>query len=508
MKYLLVLILTIISNQNFGQKNDYIWFISLSDTLAAEIDFNEGLPVVTHKPSIFDISSTNASFSDDLGNLLFYTNGLQINNQLNGLVENGDSINAGFIANQITQGGYNVISGAFFLPYPEDSTKCILFHMFSEKLPTSTYFLEKLLYTIIDRSANNGLGKVIEKNVPLLIGDETSNFNHASTVRHANGRDWWILVPNLLEPKYYRFLLSPYGILGPEVQEIGFPIGQPVPFVSALHGLNLFSQDGSKYADYETMKGEGFQVFDFDRCTGLLGNPVKIGYEPGFENSNFGGIAFSPSGRFVYMTYNLNNKLRLVQYDLEAPDIVASKVLLSECPGPVSPYECTFVIPVLAPDNKIYVVAKIDTVAYHIIHQPDSMGMACDFEYGGFEIGRHPFSYPPYFPNYRLYDVPGSTCDTLGIDAPVGTVAVEEEGEKAELDIYPNPSGGEVNIRYGLSGKDGQVEVFNLQGQRVRSVVLSKTENALQVHDLQPGIYFVSLLVDGYVQKTGKVVVY
>ena len=379
--------------------------------------------------------------------------------------------------------------------------------MFKEQLPTVGTSIQKLLYTKIDRTANNGLGKVIEKNIPLLVGDETLGFHHASAVRHANGRDWWIILPNQLEPIYYLFLLSPNGIEGPETQEIGFPPNQPIQY--ELFGISLFSQDGSKYIDHNMFKGEGFKVFDFDRCSGLLSNPVKVENETGFEASNATtGIAFSPSGRFVYMTYNLNYKKRLVQYDLEAPNIVASEVLLSECNGPVSHQECSFTIPVLAPDNKIYVGAKIDSVAYHIIHQPDSLGLACDFEYGGFEIGKDPSISPPYFPNYRLYDMPGSPCDTLGIDDPDGTVAVEEQGGKAELDIYPNPSSGEVNIRYGLQGQKGRVEVFNLQGQQIRSADLSTKEDMVQVRGLNPGIYFIRVLINGSVQKTGKVVVH
>ena len=510
MKYFFILLFAFASLKAVGQKHDHIWIAPLNGNLeeAKTIDFNAPSPMVEPIFPITDMTLTNASFCDKEGNLLFFSNGIWVKDKHGNILENGDSINAGNMADQHREYGYRVFNGAFFLPFPNDSNSCLLFHMFNEELPTVGYTYQKLLYTKIDRTANNGLGKVIEKNTPLLVGDETLGFHHASTVRHANGRDWWIILPNQLEPIYYRFLLSPNGIEGPEIQEIGYPPYQPIQY--ELVGINLFSQDGSKYIDHEMFKGEGFQVFDFDRCTGMLSNPIKVDYETGFEVSNgTSGIALSPSGRFAYMIYNRDYKYRLVQYDLSASDIEASEVLLSECPGPVSPYECSFVMPMLAPDNKIYIGAQIDTTSYHVIHYPDSLGLACDFEYGGFEIGKTPSFTPPYFPNYRLYDVPGSTCDTLGIDAPVGTVAVEEQEEKAALDIYPNPSSGEVHIRYGgLSGKDGQVEVFNLQGQRIKSLVLPMGGGEVQVRGLSPGIYFVRVLANGYVLNAGKVVVH
>jgi hypothetical protein len=239
-------------------------------------------------------------------------------------MENGDSINAGMVASSYAN-GYPVSKGAFFLPKPGDSTTCYLFHMFLELTPS--YTLTKLLYTVIDRTANNGLGKVIEKNVPLLSGDAQLNFNHAVAVRHGNGRDWWIIVPHLMQPQYFRLLLTPEGISAPEVQEIGFK--EPTNDPNDYRGTSLFSPDGTKYADYDFLTG--IQIFDFDRCTGLLSNPVKIDYQwDPLWNNGESGIAFSPSGRFLYMTRKKNG-FELVQYDLYAADIPASEVVIYAC---------------------------------------------------------------------------------------------------------------------------------------------------------------------------------
>ena len=248
-------------------------------------------------------------------------------------------------------------------------------------------------------------------------------------------------------------------------------------------------------------------MFDFDRCTGLLGNPVKVEYETGFEPSNgAAGIAFSPSGRFVYMTYMKDAGIRLVQYDLGATDIAASEFLIAECPVPVSPFECSLGFPLLTPDGKIYVSALIDTVAFHIIHQPDSLGLACDFEFGGFAFPeKFPSGGVPYFPNYRLYDVPGSACDTLGVDGPVS--AGEVERTAAIFGVYPNPTNGRYNISHNLKGSQkGKVRVFDLYGHVLESHDLAGASVPLSLEGLPTGVYFLQFSINGKLVQIEKLI--
>ncbi|MFQ5446851.1 MAG: hypothetical protein ACE5FF_07955, partial [Saprospiraceae bacterium] len=437
MKKFFLFSLIFFSYKLFGQLNDNNWLFNRLNTKTFQVDFRTSPPSVTVDVKM-PLAFTKASFSDAEGNILFYTNGIQINNKSDEMMENGDSLNAGYWANVSSSVGYPVPKGAFFLLKPLDSTMCFLFHMYTETI-SGAHFLSKFYYSLIDMNANNGLGSVVEKNIPLLNGDAQLNFNHAVAVRHGNGRDWWIIVPHRMQPQYFRFLLTPEGIYGPEVQEVGFK--EPTLDPNQYIGTSLFSPDGTKYADYDFLTG--IQIFDFNRCTGLLSNPVKIDYQwdPNWNNGE-SGIAFSSSGRFLYMTRKKNG-IELVQYDLFTTDIPASEVVIYSC-NSFNNYLCSMTHPQLGPDGEIYIGAVIDTVAFHIIHQPDSLGQACEFDYGGFVF---PLKYPgtlmPYFPNYRLYDLPGSPCDTLGI----GPVAVEEEGrEESHFHIYPNPAGGEVHL--------------------------------------------------------------
>ena len=72
------------------------------------------------------------------------------------------------------------------------------------------------------------------------------------------------------------------------------------------------------------------------------------------DSNSFGGAAFSPNSRFLYVT----SVLDVYQYDTEASDIAASMVHIAHwdstySPGP--PFATVFDIAQLAPDGKIYI---------------------------------------------------------------------------------------------------------------------------------------------------------
>ncbi len=46
----------------------------------------------------------------------------------------------------------------------------------------------------------------------------------------------------------------------------------------------------------------------------------------------------------------------------------------------------------------------------HVIKQPDSLGITCDFVQGGLELPKDSYTIPT-FPNYDLGALPGSPCE-------------------------------------------------------------------------------------------------
>jgi hypothetical protein len=496
MKYLTFLLL-FLGSFSFAQKQGNIWPIAHTYGLpeATQINFNYTPAVIEEVEREYSFRGAHSSICDESGNLLMLTNGLWITNKSGDVMENSDNLNAGDWASASGDWGYPVDKGSFFLQKPNDENLYYLFHMFIE-LTGGANPLTRFYYTLIDMSYNDGLGKVIEKNVPLLTGDHLLNYNQATAVRHANGRDWWIIVPNHMAPEYFRFLLTPDGIEGPWTQEIGFK--EPTDdWWIYFNGQRVFSSDGSRFADYDFLNYT--QVFDFDRCTGLLSNPVLINHnlDPVLNNAT-SGIAFSPSGRFLYMT-RTNNGYSLYQYDLEADDILASEIEIAACPLVGQQADCSFNNILLAPDEKIY-ISLADSISYHVIHEPDSLGLACDFEQGGLVFPlANPNSWFPYFPNYRLGAFEGSVCDSI--------VSGNENvfSERPGLLLSPNPAndyaGVSVNLPVHQFGQNIELVLLNPLGQvvEVREYDGAVQQYRFDVTALPPGLYSIALRLDGRV---------
>ena len=120
-----------------------------------------------------------------------------------------------------------------------------------------------------------------------------------SVCKHANGRDWWIIIPQWDHPAYYVYLLSPAGLSYSSFQTIGTRLQSS--------GQATFSRDGSIYASYDATTD--LEVFDFDRCIGQFSNSRHVA----INDSMFGmGVSISPNNRFIYAS----SGKRVYQFDV------------------------------------------------------------------------------------------------------------------------------------------------------------------------------------------------
>ncbi len=392
-------------------KLDYIWLLGYDSNLTdltfggSILDFNTSPPHAYYKYLDMNIDVTNASMCDEEGNLLFYTNGIYIANREHEVMLNGDSLNPDPLTLDWRDDGYRLYQGVLTLPLPEDASLYYLFHEERTWVGDPVYWtlIPHMMYTTIDMELDGGLGGVIQKNK--LVLEDTLDFGKLTAVRHANGRDWWLPVPEYNSNRYYRFLFDPEGLEEMEPQIIG----EEVP--SGL-GQAVFSPDGSKYARMNGISatvGAFLDIYDFDRCSGLFSNHNRVQYPQSFGAQ---GVAISPNSRFLYVPAGL----QVFQYDLHAEDIAASEVIVASYDGFVSPLPTYFFLAQLAPDGKIYICASSTVNVLHIIHKPDEKGAACAFEQHGLILPTlNKFSLPN-FPNYRLGPLDDSPCDTLGLD--------------------------------------------------------------------------------------------
>jgi hypothetical protein len=302
-------------------------------------------------------------------------------------------------------------------------------------------------------------GVVSKNNViieePLLVGG-------LSAVRHANGRDWWIFTHGIDSDEFISFILTPYGFEGPFFQAIGTTQVGGVPRAS-------FSPSGDKlaYTGYDT----GLDVFDFDRCTGILSNWQHADITDGsFTRS----VQFSPDGSLVYVS-SVN---WVYQYPLPS-GILGDPETVATYDGFYDEYpilQTFFANMGLAPDGRIYISTGNGTRYMHVIHEPDNAGVACGLIQHDHFRQTYTFNSIPYRPNYLLGPVDGTVCDSLGITANVSEARLQDR-----VRVQPNPSNGVFGINYPAHAQPGLLEVLDATGRFVYQHRLSAWSTVHQV---------------------------
>ena len=473
-----------------AQKEDYVWITGddnqLLDTTygGGLLDFTFNPPKASYHYREHNMFTTNSSICDSAGNLLFYTNGCIIAGVDDEILENGDGINPGNAHNlwceQYNDGYAGGIANATILPVPDSSHLYYLFHKrFVLYFNPQDVFVDRFYYSIIDTKENGGKGKVLEKNVVFMA--DSLALGEITAVKHANGKDWWLVTPRRNSNQFYIFKFTSQGIVDTFQQTIGIlpdPQGEGV-------GQMVFSPDGSKL--YRTCRYKPIMVYSFDREAGAFTQFDTIAYDYGDQFVGEIGCAISPSNRYLY----LSCREFLYQLDLWAPNISASQSTVAEWDGYKDPFPTTFWQCQLGPDCNIYVMAFGDTRYYHVIHNPDEPGLACNVEQRGVQFQTPTGASMPSFPNYRLgpLDNPGVPCTaTVSVSPPLVPPL------KNTVQLWPNPASERITIGFAFTDASvtHQVLLTNAVGQVVGDFHLSGSEGELNVSiaHLPTGIYY------------------
>ena len=332
----------------------------------------------------------------------------------------------------------------------------------------------------------------------IIVTDTLTNWGGGlSVTKHANGRDWWILVKKHYKNKFYKFLLTPSG-----VQSMGFQlIG--LDDQARLLDTYSFSPNGGVLGG--VVGPHEFALFNFDRCTGFLSNHQII-TNPSTPNHGSEDLDFSPNSRYLYAT----ERVKIFQFDLKdiniAGAVQATRVLVADtaysiaaCDPPMPTIDIQYPYGALAADGRIYYPPSYGCQKLSYFNSPDSAGLLSDFVYGGLYITNIHFTSVPYFPNYRLGPVAGSLCDTLSVGI--------NELQASTVLLYPNPTKSDLNISLGRVCNNINLRLFSLQGQLLIAQKLNCGNTfTLALPPLSKGLYLVEIICDeGVVMK--KVVV-
>ncbi len=428
-RILTIFILFQLNYNSYGQNHDRYWITGydywhLSDTLfgGSYIDFGEDPPNIfydaNHK---MNFNSTEAIVCNSSGSLLFYSNGMSIHDAEHNIVPNGDTIGFGpYWLSSIINGqiaGLKLIQSSFIIQNPQRPlSSYFLVHAKADIKDVVLPEMSDILLTEID--IVEGKPVVITKNQNIL--HDTLMYGKIAVCRHANGRDWWVLLGRKNDNRYYTLLINNEGILIDTLQNVGEKV---------LNGVGQagFAKEGSIYYRYETYNfsdtGAVLIIYDFDRCTGLLSNHrwwVQANY-------GIGGAVASPNGEYLYTT----DANHIWQWDLDEIDIKNSGIIVATYDGYVEPnwFPTYFALMDLGADGRIYIVPPTGgSMIMHTIERPNERGEAC-------KVIQHKIKLPtwnartiPFTPDFNMGPIDGSSCDTLGIDNhPVAKFRYETE---------------------------------------------------------------------------------
>jgi len=488
-----------ISNYSYAQwKHDYTWAMGYDCCRGDEndnylLDFNGGrlrIDTATLQEEFFRAGQ----ICDKNGRLALYTKGCKLYNGNNEVVVNGDSMIVSDSMNYIciTYGRQGIV----ILPdsYQDDTYWMFYKSQFiRNKRPPGSHLVshDAFRYSLINIRNKNGRGEVIKKNVS-LISDTSLVYGNIAAVKHENNLDWWIITSSdSKDINYYIVLLHQNGIGEIKSQKIGNKIKN---LGNDSDGF-LFSPDGQKLARF--FHEDGLYLFDFDRSQGVLSNFKKIDFPN--SGSKYGGLAFSPSGRFLYVATDTI----LYQYDFWETDSAKAMMEVGWFDYFHERWYTTFYTMQLGPDCRIYMATYPGSRYLHVIKYPDQKGTSCEFLQHVIQLPYYNDYYMPYFPNFRLGYAP--VCDsTIGF---VGTSIITEE--RIFIQISPNPVHDFFTIELELpQSQEVNLQLKDLNGQPVlrKDLNVDQNKHEIDVQTLIPGMYIYNLYSKQGLIASGKIV--
>lgn len=498
----------------YAQKEDNTWVLGYgSDNYCVKpacqtrIQFNDDSTTTVSWHAVdAAITRTNSSICDSNGSLKYFTNGFTLFGAFDDTLQNGDSISYGsyydYFEGQFQFNWYE----ALLLNVPGKNDNYILFHSSVNADASNSNFNNKPDSLTLYSEINNNY--VQEKNTSITT--EYTSANSWSAVKHANGRDWWI-VKFAEDPKFiWRILLTPQGIKEVVKVELNYNLGFNKSWGSPIK----FSGLGDKMVAYFWSTPQVIFECSFDRCNGSFSNEKTTSvlsllqnnypmfqtlynqFDPDYkpERFFFGGLELSPNGRFLYLSFYV----LLYQFDLEKENWIDDPYLVDEViiyndSTPLDIYY-SYITMQNGPNGKVYINQGNLSLAMAVINAPNKQGAACNFKRDDLQLYSRNGGGLPTFPNFRLGPIDGSSCDSLGLTNTYNPEPPEKPVLPFEIKVYPNPNNGVLTVGINQEG-NYNLKVFNAIGQLVLKNVIGigNTEINLTARGVSTGLYFLEI---------------
>jgi len=381
LKWLFLLFCLFVQTTGFSQPEADNWYFGGY----AALNFSTGNPQVLTNSKMIAAEGV-ATQSDKNGNLLFYTNGIDVWNRNHEIMPNGTGL---FGSQTSTQ-------SAVIVPLPGSDSIYYVFTVDYEGRP------DGLCYSIVNLNHAGGFGDVVQKNILL----RTPVCEKIAAVRHCNNRDIWVVTHDWNSDKYVSYLVSATGInLAPVISATGNII---TGNKASTLGYLKFSADGKKLvAPHYTMGF--FEMADFNTQTGLVTNTLKIPAEPSGVFPPGGtmapyGVEYSADRNLLYVSMHYQDFFGetmgsyLMQYDVSVHD---SATIANSWFQIYSPSFNLLGALQMASNKKIY-LALTNYSNIHVINNPSGRGAVCNFQQDVINLspGMCVFGFPNFLQSY------------------------------------------------------------------------------------------------------------
>lgn len=368
------------------------------------IRFNDNSAPVGITSAVNTLEGTS-SISDDMGNLLFYTDGVSVWNKNNQIMPHGVGL----------MGLASSTHSALIVRKPGSQNLYYIFTADGNANALNHHMENGYRYSIVDMNLDNGLGDLTDTKNILLYAPSTEKL---AAVKQADGVNVWLMTHEWNSSRFVAYGLTCEGLdPNPVISNVGESHSAD-DYYNAI-GQMKFSPDGSRLA-LSILGKLRVQVFDFDPATGMVTNPINIlAYWPdGYTQPNGGGfdfeyvygVEFSPNGKILYLTKIDGSQL--FQYDLSpgnAGGISATGNyfwIMPWCDEDQGGWSCPGYAGALqlGPDGKIYGVVNHFS-GLNVIANPNVFGEGCNYERSPKFTNQSNYGLPTFMASHLRHNV-------------------------------------------------------------------------------------------------------
>ncbi|WGH75613.1 T9SS type B sorting domain-containing protein [Tenacibaculum tangerinum] len=282
-----------------------------------------------------------SSISDENGNLLFYSDGINVWTKNHELMRYSN----GVLANNL-EGNPSSSQSGLIVPNPEDKNLYYIFTVGTEYIGAGSGYPRNpgFKFYTIDISQGNG-GEIIAG--PIDLAGNLSEFwsEKVTAVQGKNCSEIWIL--SIAENTFYTYKIDKNGVdTSPVISSSNYPLKDKRGYLKA-------SPDGTKVAMADFTAGQNFLgdgrlvLYNFDNTSGKITSSGITLTTPSTDGVPY-GVEFSQTSSKLYVsTLKLPTSFSIFQYNLLESNISQTKTLVHQEGGYRGALQ-------LGPDGRIY----------------------------------------------------------------------------------------------------------------------------------------------------------